>query len=907
MTGAGEPDRNSWSLEDHSSNSSSEDRLRSRKSSTGNAGVQLPQQHQHGQSSTGTGTGNWSPLHTTGGPVFRRLKDGRLLSRNTSASSPVLSRCLVIMGAVYAQASVTYNALKQGARSSPKRTFVLLWGCRHFRLVILTVLIVLIQIIYNPLSWRRIDNILTFRVMARHFRAQEQALLEAGVALPRTQVDYANVINTHAALREVLIRRQKRARTLQSLERAASAHCDDRTCQTLTTIPKVLFVPSILNWEPPRPGVLASGNFTLIRYDETEMRHLIQDVSLLLHPSKYEAQPLVAIYDRLMQQDKIQLWSICTVFLHGGIFVGNSNHQQPMVDDLLFGNDSFVKRGTRASTAVVVVEGSGTEKQGRFRLLVATPRHGLLGCLLRSLEETNPEGVEGIIWRMFPFLELENATWQHQLAQLPFGFLSQGSWQRWFPRDGLCGTDSCQHGMESTTVAYKTVKAGERIVDNCDIYANLVRLEDTTDQVGESSKRRVSVTIHERTEAATDNANRAKQKKITLQSQMRKAGVEPGWFCNRCLNSAALGTFEKCKRFCPIGYKELMCDTPDTVIKNNIDVDVIVRGFPSTFTAATKAIPRIIHQTWFEAITLDRYPQLARLQASWKYSGWDFRFYTDETARQYIVDNYPYRFVEAFDALIHGAYKADFFRYVVLMREGGIYADVDVKLDGSLDAWISPSMTFFAPRDIPCEYAGEAFCLWNGFIGAAPGNPIIVRAVERLVNLIQDRADIYDMERETCRRSDSGMQVWKVRAQPLLFLSGPCALGVAMNEALHRPPLDSFPIGWIGMSGLEFGGRQDHGDVLVMVADKYDLGEFRISHPESGVIVAATDIDGLDKSPRELGNPSEGDIVRNSLRRKPIPHYSNSNRRVSVWGMANVYNDELVINERIRLNVQFME
>lgn len=232
---------------------------------------------------------------------------------------------------------------------------------------------------------------------------------------------------------------------------------------------------------------------------------------------------------------------------------------------------------------------------------------------------------------------------------------------------------------------------------------------------------------------------------------------------------------------------------------------------------------------------------------------------------------------------------------------------VDVKLETSLDDFISPSMSFFASRDVPCEYAGEAYCLWNGFIGASPGNPIIVRAVERLINLIEERSDMYDMERESCRRSGSEMQVWKVRAQPLLFLSGPCALGVAMNEALHRAPLGSLSFGWIGLEPFEFGGRLDNGDVLVLIGDKYDLGEFRISQPDNGVIVAATDIEGLDKSPRKIKNPTEGEVRRFFLRHKPLPHYSNSKRGVSVWGTANVYRDSLVANENIRIRVQFID
>jgi len=310
-----------------------------------------------------------------------------------------------------------------------------------------------------------------------------------------------------------------------------------------------------------------------------------------------------------------------------------------------------------------------------------------------------------------------------------------------------------------------------------------------------------------------------------MQSQLREHAAEPGWFCNRCLNWAARGSFERCELFCPRRYKEIICGANDIVEKIDIQVDVIVKHSPSTMS---NMIPRIIHQTWYEEITFDRYPQLARLQASWINSGWEYRFYTDETARRYIEENYPSRFLDSFDALIHGAYKADLFRYLVLLREGGVYADVDVLLEGNLDAFIRPAISFFAPRDVPCEYAGEPFCLFNGLMGSSPGNLVLARAVERLVNLIQARADIYDMEREVCRHTGRGMDVWKARAQPLLLLSGPCALGVAFNEALNRSALESVPLGWIGLNHVAVGGTvSDLGDALILVGDKYDLGEFR--------------------------------------------------------------------------------
>lgn len=97
------------------------------------------------------------------------------------------------------------------------------------------------------------------------------------------------------------------------------------------------------------------------------------------------------------------------------------------------------------------------------------------------------------------------------------------------------------------------------------------------------------------------------------------------------------------------------------------------------------------------------------------------------------------------------------------------------------------------------------------------GHPFVIRAVERLVNLILERADLYDMERAVCRRVGREMENWKVRAEPLLLASGPCALGVAVNDAIGRESLAKLDIGWIPSDVIQDETGQDHGDSLILV------------------------------------------------------------------------------------------
>ena len=389
--------------------------------------------------------------------------------------------------------------------------------------------------------------------------------------------------------------------------------------------------------------------------------------------------------------------------------------------------------------------------------------------------------------------------------------------------------------------------------------------------------------------------------KVSLQQQMKESGCESSWLCFRCLKAPNYGSYSKCSFVCKACARDIICDSKQEALsKKSVDMTVRVDRDESNGWL----IPRIIHQTWFEELTPDKYPQLVRLQNSWKSTGWDYRFYSDTDVEQYIQSNFPARFLRAYQSLTPGAYKADFFRYLVLMKDGGIYADVDVMLDTTLDSFVTPTMGFFVPLDAVGQQVNEKFCLWNGLIGSAPGHPYIIRAVERMMNLVLNRADLYDMEREICRNEKHMGETWKTRIEPNLLLSGPCALGVAVNEAIGRDPVSNFDE---GLEAANTAGLQNNlGDTLVLVLDKNDLGALRMSDVDRNFIVANTDMPGLNKEPiKTVSTTRLGYMGRESkLPEERSPHYSLAGKGDWLWGTKYVYSDDLTANELVRLNVE---
>eukprot|EP00978_Attheya_sp_CCMP212_P032584 scaffold128060_cov55-Attheya_sp.AAC.1 len=402
----------------------------------------------------------------------------------------------------------------------------------------------------------------------------------------------------------------------------------------------------------------------------------------------------------------------------------------------------------------------------------------------------------------------------------------------------------------------------------------------------------------------------AQTPKLSLGDQLVALGSVPSWLCNRCLKTVLFGSFDKCTLVCSRRYQDVICSMGQSPPKKKTVLDVTIRCEDSG-GGDKRFIPRIIHQTWFEEPTALRYPQLVRLQNSWRASGWEYRFYTDDIAREYVLSNYPSRFVDAFDALIPGAFKADFFRYLVLLKDGGVYADVDIMLGTNLDTFVAPSMDFFVPLDLVGEYAGENFCLWNGLIGSAPGHPYMVTAVERLLNLILDRADVFDLQRQACIQNGRNVEIWKILVEPVLHLSGPCALGASVNDAIGRNSFSRFDFGWMKKSRESIveahsTSKPGTGDTMILVADKSDLGAFRHSDPERNIIVATTDLRGLSKAPLEPSAIGQLQKKEGMVRQKEKVHYSATNSDCWVWGTRGVYKDNMVNNEEIRLNVSYL-
>jgi mannosyltransferase OCH1-like enzyme len=167
--------------------------------------------------------------------------------------------------------------------------------------------------------------------------------------------------------------------------------------------------------------------------------------------------------------------------------------------------------------------------------------------------------------------------------------------------------------------------------------------------------------------------------------------------CTRCLREKAGATCHSCGSYCHC-YCKALCN-PDTRPHSRFVAKKIFVSPPPFRRDPSRIIPRIVHQTWFEELSSTKYPNMSRMVQSFARSGWEYKFYTDDEAASFLETHFPPEILEAYKTLRPGAFKADLFRYCVLLIHGGVYADVDIQLESALDLAIAPDVGFMVPID----------------------------------------------------------------------------------------------------------------------------------------------------------------------------------------------------------------
>ncbi|WP_052951544.1 glycosyltransferase family 32 protein [Devosia soli] len=151
------------------------------------------------------------------------------------------------------------------------------------------------------------------------------------------------------------------------------------------------------------------------------------------------------------------------------------------------------------------------------------------------------------------------------------------------------------------------------------------------------------------------------------------------------------------------------------------------------------AIPKIVHFTW-KTKTLTRFAQ--RIWREWEKTNpdWELRLWDDAEIRALVAEHYP-QHLETFDSYPSGIFRADAFRFFVLHKFGGVYADLDVLPYRNINELVERTECFVGAepekhvRDN--EYLrGMPMSLCNAFMGSVPGHVFWERCFEALARCV---------------------------------------------------------------------------------------------------------------------------------------------------------------------------
>jgi mannosyltransferase OCH1-like enzyme len=217
---------------------------------------------------------------------------------------------------------------------------------------------------------------------------------------------------------------------------------------------------------------------------------------------------------------------------------------------------------------------------------------------------------------------------------------------------------------------------------------------------------------------------------------------------------------------------------------------------------------------------------------------YEYRFLDDEDIWRFIRNEFP-QYMDGYKKIKHGAVKADFWRYLIIYKYGGVYADIDCRCVVSLKNWVHPESRWVTQLGV-----NRDVCHW--LIITVPANPVLKRAAEKSYqNLMNDTEYVEykgfglsgDRRIELCEQLPP-IQI----SHPVMKLAGPPILQQAAEECfLSKSNSEIFNFTQVvcvsGKESCQMNGnvRHDYGnEEYVRGLDELATPHYESLRPESG-------------------------------------------------------------------------
>ena len=155
------------------------------------------------------------------------------------------------------------------------------------------------------------------------------------------------------------------------------------------------------------------------------------------------------------------------------------------------------------------------------------------------------------------------------------------------------------------------------------------------------------------------------------------------------------------------------------------------------------SIPKAIYQTYSSWQDIPPVAQfhiwnMRRMNPDYRYE-----FYDDEAINEFLRREFDPNVFEQYKKLTIGAAKADFFRYAILLKKGGVYVDIDSRVAGNLNKWIKPEdVAIISKERNPKTYVQWALLFDKG-------HPFLQKTIDKVLDNIENNKFPNNVHRTT--------------------------------------------------------------------------------------------------------------------------------------------------------------
>ncbi|NIF04735.1 glycosyl transferase [Chryseobacterium sp. Tr-659] len=196
------------------------------------------------------------------------------------------------------------------------------------------------------------------------------------------------------------------------------------------------------------------------------------------------------------------------------------------------------------------------------------------------------------------------------------------------------------------------------------------------------------------------------------------------------------------------------------------------------------AIPKQIFQT-FKTKNLPLLTRYHIWNMKRKNPEYQYFFYDDADIEKFIREEFPPRYIESYNKLTIGAAKADFFRYAILYKKGGVYLDVDSAITKPLRKLIKTTDEAVISK----ERHANLYVQWGLIF--SKNHPFLKKTLELMLDNIENHRHPHNIHATT----------------------GPTIFSEGIRQSLKEDPAIPYTL----FDGIEFRGY---------LKFKYKLGKF---------------------------------------------------------------------------------